>query len=235
MKVPRWIWGLDVVGSIAVANLVCLALCGLLYLYLFPDRVIRVDVESQWKIVFGDTVPLLAFPVGWITAWIEPFRCVLGGPSEFRWTALLFVPLNGYFWGLIGKVELRRRMKIARRICPTLHRCSNPNCSVQFAEYLIRCPACASPAPERSSMPTVTSIPTVNSVRPSLLFILTTGVAAPIISGGLVLVYFILPAMVGVLAGACFILLMIRWINRREDPRKVKHPAPIPDIVFRSR
>lgn len=224
MKLSHWIWRLNVVGATAIANLACFGLFGILQLWLspwlFPSGIVRVDLEPAWKLAVANLLMygmvLLAFPAGWV-----------GNILGDRWAALLFVPLNAYFWGAIAWAIWRRRIQSARPKRETLQACSNQYCSVHFAVYLKYCPACGASAPER--------VPTemVPAARPSTVFILTTAVAAPTICGGAVFTIFSLPqpavATGALLAGTGFIALVVRWLNHRESPRSTTQLSPKPD------
>ncbi|MFN0054457.1 MAG: hypothetical protein ACKV0T_19955 [Planctomycetales bacterium] len=101
MKAPRWIWPLNTVGAIAVANLACFGLCGVLHLLLFPSGFVRVDLEPPWKLAVDDVLWLLVlaltFPVGWLSDLGSP------GISGPPFLAVVFVPINACAWGWYGK------------------------------------------------------------------------------------------------------------------------------------
>lgn len=99
MKLPPWIWRLNMVGTIAVANLACFGICGIVHLYFFPSGSLRVDLEPAWKLRIDDVLTFsmlfLAFPIGWFGGlWSPP------GPP---WGAVIFVPVNAYVWGEYGE------------------------------------------------------------------------------------------------------------------------------------
>ena len=89
---------------------------------------------------------------------------------------------------------------------------------------LKQCPACGAPVPEQ--IPSGTEQfpnPPLDQARPSTLFVLATGVAAPTICGGVtVLIFYCFwqEAITAgaVLAGAGFIAFVVRWVNRRDMP-----------------
>lgn len=102
MKAPRWIWPLSTVGAIAVANLSCFGLCGLLHLCLFPGVVVHVDQEPHWKLAIDDALGIamifLTFPVGWLGGCFQGTD--MPGPPLLD---VVFVPINAYVWGWIGE------------------------------------------------------------------------------------------------------------------------------------
>jgi hypothetical protein len=149
------------------------------------------------------------FPVGIVGA-------VFDGHAS--WTAVPLVPINAYLWGMIGRSEWHRRIRLAQKRPQQLSRCSNEGCSAHFAVHLKECPACRAPAPERPLLQPFLS------KRPSLIFILIAGVAAPMASGGAILGYFVYPNLTGLIAGALAILFVVRWLNRRDDSRKIDNP-----------
>jgi hypothetical protein len=98
MKLPRWIWRLNTVGTIAVANLACFGFLGLLLPQKHPGGVLYFDREPGWRraleemLLYG--MLFLAFPVGWLSGLYPPI-----GPP---WAAVVFVPVNAYVWGKYG-------------------------------------------------------------------------------------------------------------------------------------
>jgi hypothetical protein len=221
MQLSHWNGRLNVVGATAVANLAGFGLLGILHVCLFPYGVDRFNPEPPWKHAFAEVLVYgmaqLAFPAGWVG--------VIFGD---QWAALLFVPLNAYFWGVIAWSIWRPRIQLARPKRETLQACSNQYCSVHFAVYLKYCPACGASAPEP------VPIATMKEARPSIVFILTAAVAAPTICGGAVITILSSPQPAGapgaLLAGAAFIALLVRWLNHRDSPRSTTHLAPKPDL-----
>src|SRR5262245_31463949 len=56
LTLPRWIWKLNTVGAIAVANMACLELCTLLHLWLYPDRNVHWGQDPAWKAYSAEIV-----------------------------------------------------------------------------------------------------------------------------------------------------------------------------------
>ena len=219
MKLSRWIWRTNTAGAIAIANLACFGLVALLYRLLFPDGVGHVNQHPPWKLVFADALPfamtLLASPVGWFG--------LVGGLTGPTWWAIVSVPLNAYVWGALGQAVWRRQMQVQRSreraIEEAMLGCLNPDCSVHFAHYLDQCPACGTRAAERAVKPHIMS------ERPPILFIVIAGIAAPMTLGGTFVAFaaffleWLFVWIVGLAAGAGFILTVVRWINRRDSGR----------------
>jgi hypothetical protein len=107
MKLPRWIWPLNRVGAIAVANLAIFGLCGLLHLCLFPGGVVHVNQEPRWKLATDEALAIammsVSFPVGSLGFYFHGTD--MPGPPLLD---VIFVPLNAYVWGWIGASAWRR-------------------------------------------------------------------------------------------------------------------------------
>ncbi len=220
MKLPHWIWALNTAGATAVTNLAGFGLLGVLHLVLFREGIIRVDHEPAWRIAIADglrfSMVFLAFPLGWASI----LFCPVGAP----WAAIVFVPLNAYLWGWIADAVWQRRTESANWLLrwkdQTLHRCSNPSCLAQFEVDLSPCPSCGTPAP----------VPTPRSILRDrwnyFVFIKMAGLIAPLVTGGLATAMFglgeLFVAFASVVVGAAFILSVVRLLNRRHDPRRVR-------------
>jgi len=90
-------------GAIAVANLILMGAALLVLLAMFPDG-LDYGSATKGEILVAETVKIvvvvLAFPVGWISCFVEPVH----GPPL---TAMVFVPLNAYVWGYSVAAFLR--------------------------------------------------------------------------------------------------------------------------------
>lgn len=220
MKLPRWIWPLNTVGTVALANLACILVFGLLHLCLLSGAMTYfiVDQGSAWKNALGTVLMhgllWLSFPCSWVGAVMVPAA---------PWGAITGVPLNAYLWGAIGRSTWRQRIKLANRRARlprgTLRTCSNPNCSVHFAEDIIQCPACGSPPTLEAAQPAIDERP------PPAYFIALAGVVAPLVCGGVAMACLTFEGLAatagGVLIGAGFIFFVARWLNRRDDPSRI--------------
>lgn len=227
MKLARWIWPLNVAGATAVANLACMTLLGVLYLCLLPwlvpiGFVWQPHHNPSWTLAARDVLTFgiifLAFPAGWVSYL-----------TDYVWGAVVFVPINAYFWGAIAHVTWRSRIQVFNSRHVALHPCSNENCSVHYMIELKQCPACGAPAPEIiPSAPEQFPDPTADETRPSAYFIMAAGVAAPAICGGVALAVLAIgePAIMAgaALAGAAFIAFVVRWLNHRDTTAR-KHPG----------
>src|SRR5262245_41605210 len=226
MKLSRWLWRLNTVGAIAVANLMCFGLCGLLHMSLFPERIVHVDVEPRWKLNLDLALTCgmlsLAFPAGWVSLLV----CSVGPP----WAALVFVPMNGYVLGAIGQRVWRLRATAALSYRKwkdaLLHRKPKPGDSADFAATGHRTNPVAGRAPR------ATANGAGDAERAPLWFILIAGVVGPVIVGSSVLGSFAYPKLAlaagGVLVGACFVLVIVRRVNGRDDPHRSRHSTPPP-------
>jgi hypothetical protein len=225
MKPPRWIWKLNPAGTIAVANLACFGLCGLLQMSLVPDGVLHVDQEPASKVAIVESLRFimaqLAFPVGWISL----FLCPMGVP----WAAVIFVPINAYFWGSMGQATWCRRQEISGWLPKlsdhTARRCPNPDCLRQSHLDLSRCPACKTPLP-KESIP-----PRGNGAQLTIARVFVAGVVAPVLFGSLVTAVFTFwepfVSIAAIVAGAGFVLAIVRFVNRHDSRRGRKVASAI--------
>jgi hypothetical protein len=92
-------------GIVAVINLGLVGVVLLTFLIAFPEGVVDQNTTSRNGLLLDSTLDvllaILTFPVEWLTL---PFTPMDGAP----FTALIFVPLNTYFWGYVTAAIVRR-------------------------------------------------------------------------------------------------------------------------------
>ncbi|TWU04342.1 hypothetical protein [Stieleria varia] len=106
MRLPKWIWKTNIAGTVAVFNMLVIAACAIAHMTMFPDGVVRVDTEPQWKLSVSDAmgwvVVAFTFPFGWFV------EMITGGVSKPPIFAPFYVPVNAYLWGAFAsRFQLR--------------------------------------------------------------------------------------------------------------------------------
>jgi|GEM_PF-6818711 len=112
MRLPDWVWKMNLTGAAAVVHLTCLGL-SILTVWMFGGMEESYADLPKWKIeifpVAAYFILVLTFPIAWCS--------ILDGYESLPLLASILVPINAYFWGgclswLIGPNPWPRRENI---------------------------------------------------------------------------------------------------------------------------
>jgi hypothetical protein len=214
MASANWIKRLDLRGKIACLNLAWTASWVGVLLWLQAITGGDVEIKTGVMGLISQVIAISVFPVGWMA----PVFGVFG--ISIVAAAIVCATLNAYFWGQIGSVVWRRRVKFARLTARIISRCEK--CSRRFPTEQKACPACGTTVAIPADEADTGSEPT------SMTYIFQFGILYPIACGGLPMAFMVRYPILGVPAGALLIWLLIRVVNRWGDPMFARLPTVKP-------